>query len=1210
MLTRLIEALRRDGASLDIDSLADMLWLANAMGAAQGQTESSEEPAGIDSLWESHQERSSDAALSDPVVIPPTDYGTLQVGKSEDSKVLLKPVANRSETGETAELGVFPTLQDRSGFKRAVKPFIAQHRQASDRLDEISTVKRLTDEGPQALEPVFLPGSRRSLRLSLIRERSGTNALWAQPLDELAGLFRSQGTFKQQREWSLAETEPATAGSSTTVVLTELDRHGRILGAPRKADKIKWWPGEILLIASDFTSAGWWNGAYLKLLRSLAVQQPIVLLHTLPERLWARSWTGMPDAWVSTAQPLVATRAMEVRVQLLGPSSVRDDVRLAIPLIEFAPQPLKVWASSVMGGAGRMPAILLDEREPETQVLGPIREPSDAKMLSMQFRMVSSPVARSLAQHMSVTAPLSFPVMRWVQQAMLPQSDTSHLAEFILGGLLEALPSSPDTPADEVTYDFVAGIRPMLQQGMPKVLGLDVQRHVGHYLEQMHSEQLDMRAVIETWSDEQIQELSPGQQSFAAVSRAFLERIGLRPRSKMENAVTEVSSVAAPPEPDSEPMAWVSVGEPQPSTTEDKTEWPSAQDRIRKLREPVMDLQWSPFDEERLAIRTASAIDVWRPSHELAGRTIRRHQIANQQQKTAMTLVWWAPGEAPDNNVNLATVKTIVRRITEALTESLPGRIRVRRLLNPSLLQHRRNEAQALLVFQTEDYQEWVDNHHEEFTSIDRFVHRQDVISTCVLTGAQSAVHTGITSKFRIRERFNLKSKSNFESHVWRELSGLVNDLRERIQRRFSHLNGEARLTAASWLSADQLGVADFDGASTRLVSLTVGDLKQSEAVEGHLLAVHPASVPVTRLFTLPVAPQQSSSKGMAAPESEIVCMDAWGATYLKAGNALNEVVPGAGFPRQPVYSPSSTRWWIAGEGANLITARSDKKLPLTEVPLLSGIGGRLEDALQALLHDQVLTGWVLDDTIFAITAAGLLHYGSIYDVLESENKSRRPLDREPLNLHGILRGAGVSADGSRFATVTASGRLDLWDAVGLKRLRSWQAMTAIAQISPVRVALSATGQWIAFANGRTLRVVEEPINTRAEDKWTRQVLWVDDRPLNNETGRRIFASQGIRCTSVLSTAEALELLETRRFAAIISDMGRVEGPTEGYVLLKALRDRDNQTPYFIYAGSDLPEHQEQALKNGAQGSTNDIARLFLWVREQVEKASPGFRYA
>jgi hypothetical protein len=39
------------------------------------------------------------------------------------------------------------------------------------------------------------------------------------------------------------------------------------------------------------------------------------------------------------------------------------------------------------------------------------------------------------------------------------------------------------------------------------------------------------------------------------------------------------------------------------------------------------------------------------------------------------------------------------------------------------------------------------------------------------------------------------------------------------------------------------------------------------------------------------------------------------------------------------------------------------------------------------------------------------------------------------------------------------------------------------------------------------------------------------------------------------------EILEKKRFDAIISDMGRKEGPREGYVLLEALRAQGDQTP-------------------------------------------------
>jgi DNA-binding NtrC family response regulator len=76
-----------------------------------------------------------------------------------------------------------------------------------------------------------------------------------------------------------------------------------------------------------------------------------------------------------------------------------------------------------------------------------------------------------------------------------------------------------------------------------------------------------------------------------------------------------------------------------------------------------------------------------------------------------------------------------------------------------------------------------------------------------------------------------------------------------------------------------------------------------------------------------------------------------------------------------------------------------------------------------------------------------------------------------------------------------------------------------------------------------------------------------------------------------------LDLLSKNRFGAIISDMGRKEGPREGYVLLDALRPRDDQTPFFIYAGSNSAEHKREAEAHGAQGSTNVANELFDIVR-------------
>ncbi len=79
-------------------------------------------------------------------------------------------------------------------------------------------------------------------------------------------------------------------------------------------------------------------------------------------------------------------------------------------------------------------------------------------------------------------------------------------------------------------------------------------------------------------------------------------------------------------------------------------------------------------------------------------------------------------------------------------------------------------------------------------------------------------------------------------------------------------------------------------------------------------------------------------------------------------------------------------------------------------------------------------------------------------------------------------------------------------------------------------------------------------IERASKDDWRKHVLWVDDRPGNNVYERRTIESQGVTFTLAESTKEALEILSNRRFGAIISDMGRREGPAEGYVLLDHLR--------------------------------------------------------
>lgn len=119
-------------------------------------------------------------------------------------------------------------------------------------------------------------------------------------------------------------------------------------------------------------------------------------------------------------------------------------------------------------------------------------------------------------------------------------------------------------------------------------------------------------------------------------------------------------------------------------------------------------------------------------------------------------------------------------------------------------------------------------------------------------------------------------------------------------------------------------------------------------------------------------------------------------------------------------------------------------------------------------------------------------------------------------------------------------------------------------------------------------------------NSWRNHVLWVDDRPNNNIHERRAFEAFGLQFTLALSTDEALARLSMQKFVAIISDMGRREGPREGYNLLDTIRKQGNQTPLFFYASSNAPEHKRETIEHGGQGCTNDPQELFQMVTKAV----------
>lgn len=118
----------------------------------------------------------------------------------------------------------------------------------------------------------------------------------------------------------------------------------------------------------------------------------------------------------------------------------------------------------------------------------------------------------------------------------------------------------------------------------------------------------------------------------------------------------------------------------------------------------------------------------------------------------------------------------------------------------------------------------------------------------------------------------------------------------------------------------------------------------------------------------------------------------------------------------------------------------------------------------------------------------------------------------------------------------------------------------------------------------------------RPDGKWKRRILWVDDRPDNNQYERLAFEAVGVGVTLAETTDEGREKLRQNRYDAIISDMERREGQREGYVLLDGLREQGDRTPLFFYTSSNAAEHKRETREHGGQGLTNNPEELFEMV--------------
>ena len=120
------------------------------------------------------------------------------------------------------------------------------------------------------------------------------------------------------------------------------------------------------------------------------------------------------------------------------------------------------------------------------------------------------------------------------------------------------------------------------------------------------------------------------------------------------------------------------------------------------------------------------------------------------------------------------------------------------------------------------------------------------------------------------------------------------------------------------------------------------------------------------------------------------------------------------------------------------------------------------------------------------------------------------------------------------------------------------------------------------------------------------RVLWVDDQPENNQAFAADIERRGVHVSYALSTSLALTLLKKNKYLAVISDVGRREGPREGFHLLDSMRSHGDQTPFCFFASLNAQALREEALLHDAQESTNSYVALLAFIDSVVAEHVAG----
>ncbi|MFU9038853.1 MULTISPECIES: SAV_2336 N-terminal domain-related protein [Streptomyces] len=406
-------------------------------------------------------------------------------------------------------------LPDARQLGGALRPLRRTHEHPHRTVPDVEATVRLTAE-TGFLDVVSRPDRERHWSAELWVDISPAMQVWGSLAAELRTLLVRSGVFRSVRVRAIDPRGPGgplpghrSGGATVTFVLT------------------------------DGTDPGWRGPQAVRSLTACGRGGPVAVINPLPRRLWRGTALDARPQLLSTPGEFDPPGRLVVCDPLSGERDPEAAGLFALPVLHPTASALQQWVGLLTRpGVPHLIDTALLAGNPQPTPPSPPH--GSAEELLSHFRGAFSPEAYRLAVRLSAIRPLTTPLMQLVRAATMRDAGPTHVAEILLGGLLERTDRTADATAVRTldralgaplpggpvqpVYDFRPGVRELLFSGLGTEQAVEVVEAVGRSLEPYMGRLPDFPVLM--GDDEGELRLHASARAFAVLASPVLERMG------------------------------------------------------------------------------------------------------------------------------------------------------------------------------------------------------------------------------------------------------------------------------------------------------------------------------------------------------------------------------------------------------------------------------------------------------------------------------------------------------------------------------------------------------------------------------------------------------------------------------------------------------------------------------------------------------------